>query len=123
MLSSTDRFQGRRPVRRLVMDLDGTICSVMGYEDYSKVKPIPDVIMKVNDLYERGWHVTIHTARGMNTYDGDVALVEANLRSITEKWLLENGVKFDVLLMGKPAADVYVDDKSLQPFEFSCSGL
>lgn len=105
------------------MDLDGTICSSHGFDDYSKVKAIPNVIGKVNDLFEKGWHVTIHTARGMNTYKGDIQLVELHLRAITEEWLLKHGVKYDVLLLGKPPADVYVDDKSLQPFEFACSGL
>ena len=123
MQLSNDRFQGRNPARRLVMDLDGTICSSMGFDDYSKVKPVPSIIGKVNELYEKGWHVTIHTARGMNTYKGDVQAVETALRSITEYWLEKHGVKYDALLFGKPQADVYVDDKGLKPFEFACSGL
>jgi len=118
-----DRFTDSPPIRRIVMDLDGTMCNSMGFDDYSKVKTIPDVIAKVNDLYEKRWHVTVHTARGMNTYKGDIEAVEKNLRTITEEWLDKNGVKYDVLLMGKPAADVYVDDKSIQPFAFACSGL
>lgn len=105
------------------MDLDGTICSSHGFDDYSKVKPVFPVIEKVNELYERGWHVTIHTARGMNTHNGDVVAVEHALRKLTEEWLDTHGVMYDVLLFGKPAADVYVDDKSIQPFAFSCSRL
>jgi len=38
---------------------------------------------------------------------------------MTEKWLKDNRVCYDELIFGKPAADVYVDDKAVLPEDFA----
>jgi capsule biosynthesis phosphatase len=109
---------------RIVVDLDGTLCEQvdtsgpLGIMSYADAEPIWESIEKLNDLYYLGWHVTIFTARGMNTLDGDVEKIERVLRGLTERWLKNAGVFYDVLKFGKPPADFYVDDRSLRPDEF-----
>ena len=112
--------------RRLVMDLDGTLCEQVdtrtspdGIRAYRYAAPKRDVIAQVNRLHREGWIVTIHTARGMRTFSHDVQQVERYLRELTEDWLSEHGVEYHRLVFGKPPADLYVDDKSLRPDEFS----
>ena len=106
--------------RTLVMDLDGTICATTrGGDAYFSADPIQTVIYRVNELKSKGWTVIIHTARGMNLYNGNLARIELEFRSRTEKWLRDNLVEYDQLIFGKPAGDVYVDDKGVSPLEFT----
>jgi capsule biosynthesis phosphatase len=105
--------------RRLVMDLDGTLCEqTKGGAEYWDAAPKKDVIDRVNRLYDEGWHITIHTARGMRTCNGDVQKVRELYEQKTLDWLILNGVWFDDLIMGKPVGDKYVDDRSVRPDEF-----
>jgi len=85
---------------------------------YHLAEPRTDVIKKINSLYAEKHRIILFTARGMNTYDGNVDLIESELRSLTEKWLTDNRVCYDELIFGKPPADYYVDDKNLDVFNF-----
>lgn len=106
--------------RRLVMDLDGTLCEqTAGGDAYWTAKPNQDVIDRVNRMYDEGWHITIHTARGMRTFNGDAKKAHDAYYDKTLDWLIEHGVWFDVLMFGKPAGDKYVDDRSIRPDEFA----
>jgi capsule biosynthesis phosphatase len=107
--------------RVLVVDLDGTLCEQTdGGDLYTTAKSCPSVIEVVNVLHEvDGWRVIIFTARGMNTFNGDGAECDRQLRVMTEKWLSDHGVKYDELVFGKPAADLYVDDKMLSISDFT----
>lgn len=101
-----------------VIDLDGTICTQETYSTYQNAKPKKEVIKKINSLWTDGHKIVIFTARGMNTHDGQVEMVEQNLRQITTKWLDDNRVCYDELVFGKPPAYKYVDDKAMRPDEF-----
>ena len=104
--------------KRLVIDLDGTLCSLSaGGEDYYKASPHNEMIEKVNTYHRAGWHITIFTARGMQTY-GNAAAAERAHGLRTRYWLRDNNVAFDTLKFGKPPADLYVDDKGMLPDEF-----
>lgn len=98
---------------KLVIDLDGTLCSQEKSGTYHLAKPKMDVIHKVNSLWTDGWSVTIHTARGMETCEGDIRKIEETYRKMTEEWLKENRVCYDELVFGKPSGTYYVDDKNL----------
>lgn len=109
--------------KKLVIDLDGTICTQQSSETYHLAQPIREVIWKVNKLWQEGWDVLIYTARGMNTCLGNVPEIEHRYRLMTEKWLLDNRVCYTQLKFGKPPGDVYVDDKALRPDEFTCKDI
>lgn len=100
-------------MKRLVIDLDGVLCTLRKQgETYYDVRPIVDNIDRVNAHVDLGWHVTIFTARGMDTYDGDLKAIHSMLRAPTIEWLRKHGVRYHVLKFGKPPADRYVDDKA-----------
>lgn len=98
---------------KYVFDLDGTLCTQEKSGEYDKALPIVHMVAIVNHLYEEGHDITIFTARGMNTYEGDLELIFNAHWNQTHEWLLQNGVKFHRLRFGKPAADYYVDDKAV----------
>lgn len=84
-------------------DLDGTLCSQE--TNYNQAKPYPRIIQKVNSLYNEGNTIKIFTARGSTT--------GIDWRTLTENQLKEWGVKYHKLIMGKPEADIFIDDKGV----------
>jgi CMP-N-acetylneuraminic acid synthetase len=84
-------------------DIDGLIAHKTPNNDYTDATPNPLVIETVNCLRSFGHRVVIHTARGSST--------GIDWKAITVKQLTEWGVGFDALTFGKPAADIYVDDR------------
>jgi D-sedoheptulose 7-phosphate isomerase len=87
-----------------LIDLDGTLCTNT-FGEYEKAEPIYSAIAIVNKYYDHGIHIKIYTARGSGT--------GVNWREITESQLNQWGVKYNELILGKPEADVIIDDKSL----------
>lgn len=104
-----------------VFDIDGTLCTlVIGNDDYDyrSALPLHVMISRVNALYAQGHHIVLHTARGMGRTRNDPVLSDTLLRSITERQLTDWGVQYHELFFGKPAADVYVDDKAININDF-----
>jgi hypothetical protein len=87
-------------------DIDGTICSqVRG--DYNKAQPFVERIEHINDLYADGHVIKLFTARG--------ATSGIDWENDTKSQLASWGLKYHELILGKPHADVFVDDKSVHP--------
>jgi len=95
-------------------DLDGTLCDTPG-DDYRKAKPYRDRIRLVNSLYDSGHEIFIHTARGSTT--------NIDWLDFTAKQLQEWGVKYTLLSLGKPGADMYIDDRAIYSEKFFSRGL
>jgi len=85
------------------IDLDNTLCITMN-SDYKNSKPIKERIRYVNELKKQGHHITIWTARGASSGIDHYELTASQLK----EW----AVNYDILLMGKPDYDIYIDDKS-----------
>jgi len=54
----------------------------------------------------------------MGRNNNNAALAIEEFYSLTEKQLKEWGAKYDQLILGKPSADVYVDDKGISDGNF-----
>ena len=93
---------------RYIVDIDGTICTQE--KDYSKAQPNLLVIEKLNKLYKEGHEIVYFTARGTET--------KIDWRIVTEKQFSDWGVLYTELKFGKPAGDVYVDDKAINIRDF-----
>jgi len=90
-------------------DIDGTICTNTE-GDYEHAVPFKDVIEKVNRLYDEGHKIIYYTARGSTT--------GIDWHDLTRKQLEDWQVKYHELVMGKPTADVYVDDKAINTVDW-----
>tara|TARA_B100000131_G_C18084417_1_gene599516 strand:+ start:747 stop:1100 length:354 start_codon:yes stop_codon:yes gene_type:complete len=101
-----------------VFDIDGTICSKVDDGDYSKAKPIKNRIERINALYDQGNKIVFQTARGMGRSGNSQAYAWKAFGSMTHDQLQEWGVKYHSLFLGKPAGDVYIDDKGIADGEF-----
>ncbi len=100
-----------------VFDIDGTICTLSG-GDYKEAKPLPDRIEKVNSLFDAGHKVIFQTARGMGRHKNNSEKAILEFYDMTFKQLKSWNVKFHELYLGKPAGDVYVDDKGTRDSDF-----
>jgi hypothetical protein len=90
-------------------DLDGTLCTNTE-GDYEKALPFENRISRVNRLFEEGNEITIFTARGSETGIDWYKLTETQLKS----W----GVKYSRLILGKPFAHQYIDDRAISDTDF-----
>jgi CMP-N,N'-diacetyllegionaminic acid synthase len=87
------------------VDIDGTICTQIPGGNYADAVPRPDKIAKINARYDAGDHITYWTARGTVT--------GIDWREVTEAQLQAWGVKYHVLMFGKPAYDLFICDRVL----------
>ena len=104
-------------MKTFVFDIDGTICTTDGLS-YEKSEPIKDRIDKVNELHSSGNTIIMCTARGMGRNDNDPVKAHDQFYDFTKKQLDSWGVKYDLLILGKPAGDIYIDDKGKSDVEF-----
>ena len=109
-------------------DLDGTLCETLSDPDGHNVRywestPYPYMIEQVNKLYDEGDYIIYFTARAMGRFSDQphsIASVkaEAVLFELTQEQLKEWGCKYHELIMGKPHADLFIDDKGINSDEF-----
>jgi histidinol phosphatase-like enzyme len=100
-----------------VFDIDGTICTKTD-GDYSQAEPILDRIQKVNELYDQGHRIVFLTARGMGRSRNSPSMANKMFFNFTKEQLEEWGVKHHDLFLGKPAGDLYIDDKGMKDEDF-----
>ena len=111
-------------MRVIYVDIDETIChreSSVDFgvtHDYTKAKPIKENIEKINKLYDEGNTIKYFTARGMGRFAGRSDKAIEFFYTLTESQLDRWGCKYHKLILGKPSADYYIDDKGIEAHEF-----
>lgn len=107
-------------MKRLVLDLDETICkSTDG--NYAEALPILDVIAKIRDYKANGFEIVIYTSRNVRTFNGNIGKICANTLPAVIDWLKKHEIPYDEIFVGKPWCGhdgFYVDDKAIRPAEF-----
>ena len=101
---------------KFCIDLDGVISKKLKWsigDSYLRLKemllaiePNLEAIEKVNKLYDDGHIILIHTARLWHDFEA------------TTEWLKKHKVKYHTLIMAKPLADYYIDDRNLSLEDF-----
>lgn len=107
---------------RFCFDLDNTLVSypvIPG--DYSTVQPITKMIQMVRNLKQEGHEIVVYTARRMATHHHSVGKVVRDIGMITMQTLEKFNIPYDELIFGKPIADIYVDDRAINPYSQSLS--
>ena len=95
---------------RFCFDIDGVLNLSNNYETFI---PNTKLIKQIETLHSQGHEIILYTARKMNTFKGNIGLVTKHIHLITLQQLEENNVVYDEIYFGKPAADVYIDDKAI----------
>jgi capsule biosynthesis phosphatase len=110
--------------KTFIIDIDDTLCksprTPQGNADYSNAQPIQRVVDKINQLYLQGHQIIFFTARGMRTFNGDVAKVQAVHEPILIQWLAKHHISYHKLIFGKPWYKDYffIDDRSVTVDQF-----
>lgn len=90
---------------KYMVDIDGTIFTQTQNSQYYMARPIYDRIEYFNQLYDQGHEIHYWTARGGNS--------GLDWTELTLKQLEEFGVKYTTARTGKPAYDLWIDDKAV----------
>lgn len=90
--------------KKYCIDIDGTICITRKYhkdmqKNYKNSIPKKEVIKKINELYYEGHIIILYSSRHWIDFE------------LTQNWLKENDIKYHTLILGKPVAHYYVDEK------------
>ena len=100
---------------RIVIDLDGTICTLkQKHETYSDVQIKEGAADFIRLLRTQGHYVIIQTARNMATCESNLGKAMKNVGKVTLEWLEKNNVEYDEIYFGKPNAHLYIDDRALR---------
>jgi capsule biosynthesis phosphatase len=102
---------------RICFDLDNTLVTLPTIPgDYSSVKPIFKMISLLKNLKKLGHTIIIYTARRMNSHKHNIGKVIRDIGLVTFQTLEKFNIEYDEIIFGKPIADIYIDDKALNPY-------
>lgn len=118
MQKNTDTFVGYT----FVFDIDGTLCPIKKKEEqYEDLVPYADMLKKLREYKNGGARIVLFTSRNMNTYGGNMGLINKTTAKILTAWLEKWDIPYDEILYGKPwpgHKGFYVDDRTVRPDEF-----
>lgn len=93
---------------KICFDIDGTLI----YDLYKNPKKIEKNVKFCNEAFKKGHHIILHTARGMLSTNANKLLIEEK-RSYIKNILAKNNILYHDLILMKPYADLYIDDKAI----------
>lgn len=103
-------------------DIDGTLCPIKKKdEEYIDLVPFKEMVDKLKEYKEGGAKIVLFTSRNMNSYGGNIGLINANTAKVLLKWLDKWEIPYDEIIYGKPwpgHKGFYVDDRTIRPDEF-----
>lgn len=89
-------------MKTAVIDMDGVICEERPAFERTLARPLPGAAAGVMRLRHAGYQIVIHTARGWGEY------------AATKDWLRRHDIYHDLLICGKPIADMVIDDRAIR---------
>ena len=101
----------------LCVDVDDTICHTVN-RDYANTVPIEPMVARLREAHALGYHIVLHTARGQGRSNGAWQTVEDEVRGEVAGFCERFAIPFDAIVLGKPWARWYIDDKAIRPDEF-----
>lgn len=105
-----------------VFDIDGTICPIKTKEQrYEDIIPYSNVVDRIRYYHERGAKIVLYTSRNMNSYKGNIGLINKYTAETLHEWLKKWNIPYDEIVFGKvwPGhKGFYVDDRTVRPDEF-----
>lgn len=105
-----------------VFDIDGTICPIKKKEErYEDLVPYSNVVEKIRYYHDNGARIVLFTSRNMNSYNGNIGLINKNTARVLSAWLEKWEIPYDEIIYGKPwpgHKGFYVDDRTIRPDEF-----
>ena len=105
-----------------VIDIDGTLCPIKKREEkYEDLVPYKEMVDKLKEYKNAGAKIVLFTSRNMNSYNGNIGIINKETAKILLKWLEKWEIPYDEIIYGKPwpgHKGFYVDDRTVRPDEF-----
>ena len=105
-----------------IFDIDGTLCPIKGKDErYEDVVPYKSMVERIQEYKAGGAKIVLFTSRNMNSYHGNIGLINAHTAKIVLNWLEKWEIPYDEIIYGKPWPGhngFYVDDRTVRPDEF-----
>lgn len=105
-----------------IFDIDGTLCPIKKKDErYEDLIPYRDMIQRIREYKKRGARIILFTSRNMNSYGGNLGLINKYTARILAEWLEKWEIPYDEIVYGKPwpgHKGFYVDDRTVRPDEF-----
>lgn len=105
-----------------VFDIDGTLCPIKKKEEeYIDLIPYENMVEKLRYYHNNGAKITLFTSRNMNSYNGNIGVINKNTAKVLLEWLEKWDIPYDEIIYGKPwpgHKGFYVDDRTVRPDEF-----
>ena len=79
------------------------------------------MLEKIRYYKEHGAKIVLFTSRNMNSYQGNIGLINAHTAKVLLNWLDKWEIPYDEIIYGKPwpgHEGFYVDDRAVRPNEF-----
>lgn len=105
-----------------IFDIDGTLCPIKKPDEkYEDLVPYKNMVKKLKEYKENGAKIILFTSRNMNSYNGNIGIINKNTAKILLSWLDKWDIPYDEIIYGKPWPGhngFYVDDRAIRPDEF-----
>lgn len=105
-----------------IIDVDGTLCPIKGKDErYEDLVPYAAMVEQMRRYHEAGARIVLYTSRNMNSYNGNIGLINKHTAKTMLEWLEQWQIPYDEILFGKPWPGhngFYVDDRAVRPDEF-----
>lgn len=105
-----------------IFDIDGTLCPIKKKEEkYEDLVPFDNMVQKLCFYKKHGARIVLFTSRNMNSYSGNIGVINKNTAKVLLNWLDKWEIPYDEIIYGKPwpgHKGFYVDDRTIRPDEF-----
>lgn len=105
-----------------IFDIDGTLCPIKKKDEkYEDLIPYESMLKKLRYYKANGAKIVLFTSRNMNSYNGNIGIINKNTARILLDWLDKWNIPYDEIIYGKPwpgHKGFYVDDRTVRPDEF-----
>ena len=105
-----------------VFDIDGTLCPIKRKdENYEDLVPYKEMVDRLRYYKNNGAKIILYTSRNMNSFHGNMGLINKHTAAVLSKWLQKWDIPYDEIVYGKvwPGhKGFYVDDRTIRPDEF-----
>ena len=105
-----------------IFDIDGTLCPIKKKDErYEDLVPYQNMVDKLRYYKDHGAKIVLFTSRNMNSYNGNLGLINKKTAKILLDWLDKWGIPYDEIIYGKPwpgHKGFYIDDRTVRPDEF-----
>lgn len=105
-----------------IIDVDGTLCPIKRKDErYEDLVPYTRMAQQIRRYHEEGAKIVLFTSRNMNSYGGNIGLINKHTAKPLMDWLDQWQIPYDEIVFGKPWPGYngyYVDDRTIRPEEF-----